>query len=544
MNTFKRKSLYAALAGVSALGVTGAAEAVYVNPDGLGQVLLYPYYTVRQTADGNSYNTLLSVVNSTGSVKGVKVRFLEGKNSRETLDFNLYLSPYDVWTAAIIPTADGAAVKTTDTSCTTPAQLAESGQEFVNYAYSGSQRDGSSTSLDRGREGYFEIIEMGVVTQYTAAAWATHAQSFARLTMPGAVTLDPTVAFNCSAIQAVDTTTGMGTYMVAPTGGLFGGESLVNVFAGTDYNADPVALDAFSNAVIWASPGSIRPNLENVLPATSTTFANLGGTPLLVQTDWTGAAYRPADPVSAVLMHNAIVNEYVVDGSSANTAFGTDWVVTFPTKTFYYNTAGRVAYADGTIEIPVRKLFQRNYYGSEALGSDTGACDNVELRRWDREERSPVQQGGFSPPRPGEATPTICWEANVITFNNSNVLASKNSRNVTAPVPNYATPEGWQRLGFPLAAYSLASAPASVVATYVNAHYLAGGFTTYIASGATAATTADFATYYGLPSIGFAVNRFTFNAMPTSTGTVLSNYGASFIHKGSKSVTFGSIVIP
>jgi hypothetical protein len=37
MNTFKRKSLYAALAGVGALGVTGAAQAVNVNPDGLGR---------------------------------------------------------------------------------------------------------------------------------------------------------------------------------------------------------------------------------------------------------------------------------------------------------------------------------------------------------------------------------------------------------------------------------------------------------------------------------------------------------------------------
>ena len=105
MNTFKRKSLYAALAGVSALGAAGAAQAVNVNPDGLGQVLLYPYYTVRTDATGSAFNTLLSVVNTTASSKAVKVRFLEGKNSREVIDFNLFLSPYDVWTAAVIPTA-------------------------------------------------------------------------------------------------------------------------------------------------------------------------------------------------------------------------------------------------------------------------------------------------------------------------------------------------------------------------------------------------------------------------------------------------------
>ena len=43
------------------------------------------------------------MVNSTSSAKSVKVRFLEGKDSREVLDFNLFLSKYDVWTAAVIP---------------------------------------------------------------------------------------------------------------------------------------------------------------------------------------------------------------------------------------------------------------------------------------------------------------------------------------------------------------------------------------------------------------------------------------------------------
>src|SRR5690242_19234451 len=123
MNTFKQKSLYAALAGLGALGATGAAQAVNLNPDGLGQVLIYPYYTTRADAAGNVYNSLLSVVNSTSSAKAVKVRFLEGKNSREVLDFNLFLSAYDVWTAAVLPSAGtggGARAATTDRSCTLP----------------------------------------------------------------------------------------------------------------------------------------------------------------------------------------------------------------------------------------------------------------------------------------------------------------------------------------------------------------------------------------------------------------------------------------
>src|SRR6476659_8850327 len=139
MNIFKKKSLYAALAGIGALGAVGAAQAVNLNPDGLGQVLIYPYYTTRAAPNGNVYNSLLSVVNSTASVKAVKVRFLEGKNSREVLDFNLFLSPKDVWTAAIIPTANGGGIFTADKSCTTPtvSSSATAPTEFVNFAHSG-----------------------------------------------------------------------------------------------------------------------------------------------------------------------------------------------------------------------------------------------------------------------------------------------------------------------------------------------------------------------------------------------------------------------
>ena len=87
MNTFKKKSLIAALAGASTLIAAGAAQAVAISPEGLGEVLLYPYYTVRSKLDVAPFASLLSVVNSTASAKAVKVRFIEGKASKEVLDF-------------------------------------------------------------------------------------------------------------------------------------------------------------------------------------------------------------------------------------------------------------------------------------------------------------------------------------------------------------------------------------------------------------------------------------------------------------------------
>ena len=118
-----RKNLTAAvLAGLAGVaGIAGTAQAVNINPDGTGQVLLYPYYTTN-----NNNMTLISVVNTTEQAKAVKVRFLEGFNSREVLDFNLYMSREDVWTAVLADSSAFGAeagvphLYTTDSSCTVP----------------------------------------------------------------------------------------------------------------------------------------------------------------------------------------------------------------------------------------------------------------------------------------------------------------------------------------------------------------------------------------------------------------------------------------
>jgi hypothetical protein len=88
-------AIIAGLAGIA--GIANLASATSLNPDGLGQVLLYPYY---YTADFASKPDSTVIVDR--SHEPVKVRFLEGYNSREVLDFNLFLSPFDVSTAPVV----------------------------------------------------------------------------------------------------------------------------------------------------------------------------------------------------------------------------------------------------------------------------------------------------------------------------------------------------------------------------------------------------------------------------------------------------------
>jgi hypothetical protein len=276
--------------------------------------------------------------------------------------------------------------------------------------------------------------------------------------------------------------------------------TLINVLAGEDFAVDATALEGFSTTALWFSPGSVDPQLGRVNPKTSVVTT---GTRTYV-TQW-GAAVcatcEAVDPVSAVLMHDNVYNEFVLD---TVTKSRTDWVMTMPTKRFYIaagpgNNAGR--------------LFQRNFNGN------AGSCDDVLVSVFDREERSVRAPGSFSPPPPTQ-TDAICWEANVVTFNNTNTLGSKNFVNLPTAFQN-----GWVSINFQ---------PTTVP---TGKHALAGGPSTVFdtATGTTfpLATT----TFVGLPVIGFAAITFENGVIPGAEGLIQSQYGGAFNHKQTRLVT-------
>ena len=528
MNTFKKKSLHAAvLAGLGALGVAGTANAVHINPEGLGQVLLYPYYTVR----GNNI-TAMSIVNSTSLTKFVKVRFLEGKNSKEVLDFNLFLSPQDVWTGVILPTATGAKIETGDNSCVTPSDLfgnatggIRSGggayllNDFKNFVYTNPTADSIYTSNDRTREGYIEVLEMGIITVAATAAFAKHANG---------------VPNNCAALDAFDATLGAPAnifsntvgattnVLAAPGGGLAGRASLFNAANGTNYAYDVTAIDGWATTPQYSAAGSLAPSLTAGTGLSTVSNVFVTSTPTAI-TAPTGAQSTGVvtstwatsqDAMSAIFMRNTVINEFITD---AATISKTDWVITMPTKR-------------GTLlALPAAPNPFSNIFDASAAG--IGACDAYTFNAWNREEGTITAAPGTilpspTPPAVSAAGQNLCWEANVVEFGSTGLLGSNNNTRLlngfdvftatgaTTTGAAFATlsrrvlqgPNGWAFLGF--GATALAVQAKQVLTPAGSA--LNG-----------VADAAPFRSTYGLPVIGTAFHNYTNSGVASAFGGVI-----------------------
>lgn len=484
MNSFKKKVLVSAvLAGMGA--AAGAAHAVYLDPNGQGQALIYPYYSVQ---GGN--NTYVSVVNTdSANVKVVKVRFREGRNSREVLDFNLYLSPNDVWTGAVIPADSASATSggrliTADVSCTNPA-IPSTGIDFRNYLYSGANDDGAGQGLDRSREGYVEMIEMGTLNPAVAPGnAAVHGAS-------GAPTCTGLTGQTVPAVAAA---------ILAPTGGLNGTGTLINVNNGQDSGYNANALSNLTAAAIYFDIGNDTPNFGNADPVSVVVSGNR-----TYLSNWAATPLGRFSAVSSTIAHLNVYNEYVLDtGTKSNT----DWVLTFPTKSAYVTTAGATT--------PFTNKF-----------TASGACELMTFTFFNREERSVTPAGAdFSPLPPGAAPSSLCWESTVVSIRNgtthmptgstSGVLSSVNTTSITV---TSGFQNGWANMQF-----------TGTNATTTGLAAVSGTTTNIL----TAATSATAPVFLGLPVVGFMVRSFNNG---TLAGNIQANYGSAFEHKYRQSIT-------
>ncbi|MEO8671833.1 MAG: hypothetical protein ABI411_11000 [Tahibacter sp.] len=491
----KRSRLIFAVA-VSLAGLIHTVQALQINPDGTGQVLIYPYYTVNA-----NNSTLLSVVNATAKAKVVKVRLLEGYNGQDVLNFNLFLSRFDVWTGSIfsLVETEGGNLLTDDESCTIPdimgaegpglLQLpAPDGRSYVPLHKGQYQTDGGPQAISRTREGHIELIEMATIVPGSALESAvTHNMD--------------SVPAGCTNLTA--TLDANRADLARPTGGLFGAAIIVNPTLGTliGYNAD--AIDGFYQLPgnLYTFSGSAYPNLKDARTTETTVVAyNYAPTTADGPSNAISSSYDVAhaiDAVSSLFAAETISNEYVVEAVSASES---EWVVTFPTKNYYVN------------QTPATAPFLDRFAAPGQSCTKFGAHFN------DREEREPHDpfDCGFiclaMPPV------HLCYESNVLTFQKeldyaalggvSPVLGSKLTFNVDPRAEGFTS--GWMRMDLN---------PNDALAAEPHALRVSG----------------DGDIYHGLPVTGFLATNY----LNRNNGgpNVLSTYSTSGRHRASRNCT-------
>lgn len=347
---FKKNKIALGVAAgfVGMVGVMSSAQAVHVNKDGTGQALLYPYYNAQE-----GYVTNINLINSTDETKAVRIRFREGKDSKDVLDFNLYMSPEDVWTGSIrMDNSTGVplgSVTTNDHTCALPALAScKEGKCSVTEPFDGYEYYGDVSASDT-LEGYVEVIEMGVVTDSAVQYGVLHQRG------------EPN---NCGVVADAwyrnTFKTGRGdaaTGLSAPTGGLMGSSAILNVAEGAAFAVDPIAFDNYTTDAFHTRPDDSEmfdlPSFSSGNIATSEIMVKKDdGTVDMVVTDWekyrhpngtTGDACLLDDhpktpacgdnpyPIAHALLASNIMNEYFLDPTDGYDGH-TDWVVTFPMK--------------------------------------------------------------------------------------------------------------------------------------------------------------------------------------------------------------------
>lgn len=487
----QRLSLGLLYALICTLLAVDTASAVHLSANGIGQALVYPYYTVN-----GHQQTLLSVVNTSSAAKAVKVRFREGYNGRSVMEFDVFLSRYDVWTATVFAlsdaglSTDGAAILTRDRSCVSPAFREDQTTlsdgtpyaAFRDFAYLVPD-DGGPYTIDRTREGHFEIIAMADLSGALAAAVTHNAYG-----MPG----------NCAAVSnLVAGQLGINP----PSSGLFGSAGIINVPNGTYFGYDADALERFTGTALYSNTARTGyPDLGAVNDGAGALASQ--ATALVVTPDgatlstYPGAdpRSRPIDAVSAVFAAESVYNEYQ---TAAALAANTDWVVTFPTKAHYVDEQ----LIGGHAAIPP---FTRIYDGSAAFA---GSCIAFGSNLYDRDERTTVGNGGgIGIPPPLPPPPTLCRQIDIMSFLNvtvaptaSGALQSRLVRNIR-PVVGVA---GWLRVNL-----DTPSEPHALLAA------------------------SNGNVFRGLPVTGFAAISITNNQATTINGvSTLSNYSSTTKHR-------------
>ncbi len=524
---------------------------------GIGHQLIIPYFNVQA---GNA--TLINLANAdTVNGKAVKVRFRGASNSDDVFDFQLYMSPGDVWTANISRGADGRAVLTsTDKSCTIPQTV--SGTSFVT-ARLNPRLTGDALAAET-REGYVEIFNMADVPPFGinltgaggggngpgvapfGAALATANPLFTTIKHVGGIapcfgTTAGAAALNALQTDPVSLSAAYALGFRAPSTGLWANWTIINVPKSGASSGEATSLvvingpggaTTFGNMVFFPQTGAAAatPDLFTSDPALRTTTVGAdgvqdgsgapfgGAVPIVVASNFDlpdlsttyfgfvaaggSTATFPRFQAEALTKRLAtlnVINEYITDPSIG--AF-TDWVFSMPTRRYSVALDYRPA-APAAFVRAFTRMTTRDYFTAANTSVNGGqiCVSTTGLTFFDREETTLVGNNFVISPNPPAAGFRLCGEVSVLTFNapgGQSVLGAEIAR---TDFGTGTIRDGWANVGTGGLSTGLGAFPLAIDLGSVGP---VGG--------------------HGLPIIGKAFTR-------AGNGTVSANFGASWEHR-------------
>jgi len=491
-------------AAIGSFGLAGTASAaMQLNANGIGHQLVFPYFS----AQGDNA-TLLSITN-TDTVNGklVKVRFRGAANSDDLFDFQVLLSPGDVWTAAVSKDATTGLAKlaTTDKSCTLPAS--------VNANFNTNRLDPSATADAKAngtREGYVEVINMADISKsyYDVLSATTGAQATSLYKtvkhVSGVAPCDAAV------LQAKLGTATAPSDLAAPTTGLVGDWIILNQANTAAWSGSATAIQASTatKVLFWPQKdGNVQLSGADYTTsnADSLTADTLLAKKVITAQNFdlpdlstpyetaTTSAIAQANEITAALAVTSVTNQFV---TSDDIAAVTDFLFSQPTRRYHVavnygaqkddpTTAGTgttdlLLSTKGTDAVAVYRDTTNGVAGTSAgaaggsavvgtgskyynstnmafpTGSRTLCLKSIETpakdARFDREEKTPgTSTTDFTiSPAPAASTTTVyvCGEAAVLSINNAgtvgdSALSASVARNDITFAAGYEN--GWMR---------------------------------------------------------------------------------------------------
>lgn len=472
-------SAHAVLPAAGVVDPTGAdATALQFGNTGTGHMLVVPYFS---TQNGNS--TLLSIINTDATNgKAVKVRFRGAANSDDVYDFQVFLSPGDVWTANVSAGADGKSYLTTnDASCTKPAKATLNSTPFVVTRLNPAAT--ADAKANNTREGYIEIFNMadivkpaaGTVNLYTSIK---HKNGVAPCSNIAADPLNGIAAgsnawTDINTDKSVADLTALG--MANPTTGLAANWTIINVPKAVAWSGAAAAIEAVKGAPAAPAKGNVVYFPQTSTPITGAAAGVFTADPLIqgslinsalydlpdMSTPYvlTGAAAPAVTPeVQAGALATAIAAKSVANEfwTEPTISAATDWVFSMPTRR--YAVAVDYKAADPIIAGAVKPAPVYNggnvahfVAGNTAMSGDKLCVKGITNSPWDREERQPATPDDvvISPSEPGDPV-LFCGETSVLSFNNGGAATSAVlSANVAVKDIEVGYTNGWMKLTTP-----------------------------------------------------------------------------------------------